>query len=422
MKSFKKVTGILLTLALLVMPMLIAMETPASAEGETLTIRGDGVEQEVVLTLAELEAMSQEQHRYTVINSFPTESVVYAGGIPLMALLERAGLKDSAQMLTFTASDGFSRTLTVSEMFAPRYSFPESGERVAVPAMVCLLYGTEGFDELESTTLRLIMGQRAQNEQNNPWFVRFLSIIEVSAEAPDSWPEVTFERTDGEDGVTLELQHPQFDSVKIYYTLDGSEPTVESEMYNVSATRFQPELNKPLVITENTTVRAIAIGPGRADSAVSSITISFDAAAFTDLEGYDWAKDAIEALAAEGIVTGVGPGRFSPGGTLNRAMFVTMLGRGLNPDAVAPADGDRRFPDVNYDSWYGPHVEWAVDMEIVLGHSDGTFRPQGNVTVEHMLLMADRAGLIEVPDTIETGVRRAATRAEAAVIVYALAG
>jgi len=433
--------------------------SPAAAEAETLTIRGDGVGQEIVFTLSDLEAIDQELHTYSVINNFPTESVVFAKGVPLEYLLERAGLKDTAQLLTFTASDGFNRTLTVSELLAPRFYFPESGAPVAVPAMVCLQYSSYGLDALEPTVLRLIMGQRARSEQNNPWFVRFLATIDVSTEAPERWPEVTFETSAGPDAVLLHLRHENFDSVKIYYTTDGSPPTVESAMYNVSATRFQPELNKPLEIDENTTVRAIAIGPGRTNSAESSITISFDGPMFEDLGGYDWAKAAIEALAAMDIVNGIGNNRFDPGGSLTRAMFVTMLSRALNEGSATSPD-ESAFSDVDSSTWYGAHVQWAVDNNIARGYEDGTFRPMGLLTVEEMIVMAVRAGFPGEAQNTDTGAsqitgvsgwalpyvivaekhdmlprdilstetaggiavegRRQATRAEAAVIVFEL--
>ena len=142
--------------------------------------------------------------------------------------------------------------------------------------------------------------------------------------------------------------------------------------------------------------------------------------AFTDLRGFGWAVPAIDALFALEIVNGMGDGLFAPSESLNRAMFVTMLGRGLNPDAGAPEEEDRRFPDVDYTSWYGMHVEWAVENGIVQGYDDGTFRPTTNLTVAHMLLMAERAGLEAVPEGIDAEAQRFATRAEAAVIVYAL--
>ena len=376
---------------------LLLTAAPALAEGETLTIKGDGVAKEITYSRADLEALKgvAEQHYYSLSNNYPTEKVEYAYGIPLLYLLSQAGLKDEARLITVTAADGYKREFTVQELlYAPRYYFPATGEKRPVPAMVCLKSGADGAGSLVAGDMRLIMGQRARGEQNNPWFVKYLATIEVSCAKPAQWPEITFDRVSGPEGVTLQLLHENPDSIKMYYTTDGSSPTVESKMYNISASYFQPQLNQPLLLNKTTVVRAVAIGAGKENSPVASITVSFDGAMFSDLAGYDWAKPAIEALAAQGILSGVGDGRFDPAGNLTRGMFVTMLGRTLNKGkpAAPPAATARRFADVDYNSWYGSHIQWAVDEGIVSGYPDGAFKPANPLTVEEMIVMAMRAG------------------------------
>jgi len=440
-------------------PLTLFPGTPARAETETLTIRGDGVEKELVYTRDELEKLDAQNHIISTINNFPTERVDYVSGVLLEELLEAAGLKETARLITFTATDGYSNMFTIKELLGtPRYYFPADGEKTPVPAMICLQSGSESFEKLEPDDLRLIMGQRADTEQNNPWFVKKISIIEVSCEEPEKWPEVTFNRTVEPEGVMLTLSHESFDSVKIYYTTDGSDPTVESSMYNISATRFQPHLNAPLLISETTIVRAIAIGCGREDSAVSSIAIVLDEPIFSDLAGFDWAKAAIEDLAVKGIVNGVGDFKFNPSGNLTRGMFVTMLHRAAGLPGYSEAENP--FRDVPEGQWYTKAVYWAVENEIIQGYEDGTFKPLREVTLQEMMVMAVRAGFPDAEQTEEEFVtpiigvsdwalryaliaeknglllrghiaeetkdgivvdgKRQATRAEAAVIVYSL--
>jgi hypothetical protein len=393
MKLLKYILSLALSAALLL------TVVPALAANETLTIRGDGVEKEIVLSRTELEALKPvvERHTYSLSNNFPTEKTEYAAGIPLLYLLEQAGLKEAAQIITCTASDGYKREFTVHELLhASRYYFPKEGEKQPVPAMVCLQSSDKGLNSLETIELKLIMGQRAPGEQTNPWFVKYLSVIEVSCEKPARWPQVTFNRVSGPEGVTLQLLHENIDSVKIYYTTDGSTPTVESKMYNISASYYQPQLNQPLVINKTTVVKAVAIGAGREDSPLASMSVSFDNEMFGDLAGYEWAKPAIEALAAQEIVTGVGDSRFDPSGTLTRAMFVTMLSRALNDQTNASLPtAAGRFSDVDYASWYGLHIQWAVDKGIVSGYPGGTFKPMNPLTVEEMIVMAVRASGLE---------------------------
>lgn len=381
---------------------------PLSAEAETLIIRGDGVEKEITYSRADLEGLATaiERHCYSVTNNFPTDKTEYAAGVELLYLLQEAGLKDTAQLITFIASDGYRREFTVQELlFTPRYYFPPSKEKAAVPTIICLQSSAKGFDTLESTPMKLIMGQRASGEQTNPWFVKYLAEIEVSCKKPARWAEVTFNRVAGSEGVTLQLLHENIDAVKIYYTTDGSIPTVESNMYNLSASYYQPELNQPLLINETVLVQAVAVGAGKEDSALAAVLVSLDGALFSDLTGYDWARSAIEELAAKKIITGVGDYRFDPAGNLTRAMFVTMLGRALNQDTIAtPLLQTERFSDVDYHSWYGAHVQWAVDGGIISGYPDGTFKPNHYLTIEEMIVMAVRAGGLEPGTMAENSV------------------
>lgn len=143
--------------------------------------------------------------------------------------------------------------------------------------------------------------------------------------------------------------------------------------------------------------------------------------AFNDLGGFDWAASAINALYETGVVKGTEVGKFNPSGTTTRAMAVTVLGRLLNPGVAETGVEPGKFPDVDYSAYYGVHVEWAVEKGIIKGYEDGTFQPDTNLTVAHLLIIAERAGLLKVPEGIDPNVDRPATRAELAVVLYALA-
>ena len=143
-------------------------------------------------------------------------------------------------------------------------------------------------------------------------------------------------------------------------------------------------------------------------------------AAFSDLDGFEWAAPAIEALAEAGIVQGVGNNRFDPGGNFTRSAFVTILGQAMGVDASAPAEGNRRFNDVDYDSWYGPFIGWGVMVGLLQGYGDGSFGPEDALTIEHLLIICDKVGFTDIPDVIDTEAVRPATRAEASVIVHAM--
>ena len=87
-----------------------------------------------------------------------------------------------------------------------------------------------------------------------------------------------------------------------------------------------------------------------------------------------WAKDAINELAAAGIVTGYPDGTFRPDHTVTRAEFVTMLMRLIGQDG-----GKTVFADVQ-GHWAEKYIAKAAEYGYISGYPDGTFRPDANIT------------------------------------------
>lgn len=94
------------------------------------------------------------------------------------------------------------------------------------------------------------------------------------------------------------------------------------------------------------------------------------------------ALEAGQKLAALGLIQGRTTSELALNHTITRAEFVTLLVRALGRDkdsvllAGAPA-----FPDTANHSWASGYIALAKDLGIVAGYSDGTFRPEENVTV-----------------------------------------
>lgn len=395
-----------LTKIIIICILLLISAIPAfadSADTETLTIKGNGVESELTFTRTELESVSGEisQHKYSVTNNFPTDKVTYRKGVSLEYLLELSGIRSDAKLLRMTSSDGYSRTFTVQELIDDdRYYFTSEGGKTQVPTIIAFSDSAESFDTLSDIELALTMGQRAAGEQNNPWFVKYLKTIEVLTVQPEQWEPVTFVKTPGADGVSVEMKHSSFDSVKIYYTTDGTNPDINSSVYNVSASYYQPELNKPILITEDSEIRAIAIGPGKLNSETAVTAISFKGPVFSDLGNYPWARIAIEELAEKGVINGMGDTRFAPEEPLTRAQFATMivLALGDKPANEGPAP----FNDVSAGDWHFGYVKKAVELGLIHGYTDGSFRPDAKLSREEMLTIIVQAmGVKPDPDEAE---------------------
>lgn len=117
---------------------------------------------------------------------------------------------------------------------------------------------------------------------------------------------------------------------------------------------------------------------------------------FTDLA--DGAEtEAVRFVFHHGLFNGVSETEFAPDTTLNRAMFVTVVGRlcaQVYRDTLV--DGDAAFSDVAADAWYAPAVRWAADNGVVNGVSETEFAPLSSLTREQLAVLLYRAaGLVE---------------------------
>lgn len=112
--------------------------------------------------------------------------------------------------------------------------------------------------------------------------------------------------------------------------------------------------------------------------------------AFADLSRVPWAQAGIEALAARGIASGVGEGKFAPDRHVTRAEFVALLmnvlGASSTESASAPA-----FADVRSDAWYAEAVLAAAKLGIALGRPDGSFGARDEISRQDIAVLMERA-------------------------------
>ncbi|MEN6325443.1 MAG: S-layer homology domain-containing protein [Syntrophomonas sp.] len=290
-----------------------------------LTITGSGVANEVQFTLAELEKMEQYQQVYSAINTWPSKKWYVGKGVKLRDLLNRAGMRGNG-LIKFTAEDGFAITLTAKELLDDtRYYFPNlktggdgdghipgssAGKQVAEP--IVALLSAEGTDDPgdmnDIDALLLMLGQRAVTEQTGQLFVKKLCKIEVLATSPSQWDTPTADPGSGEvaEGTMVKLSNDHMDDDKIHYTTDGTTPNINSPMYNWIASRWWSSraddldtINHPIEIKEDTTIKAITIGPGKRDSNVATFTYKVKKAINNTNETISPGKDNTISLGEE---------------------------------------------------------------------------------------------------------------------------
>jgi len=121
---------------------------------------------------------------------------------------------------------------------------------------------------------------------------------------------------------------------------------------------------------------------------VKKVPVSYPGRTFSDIADHG-SKPAVEALAARGIINGMGNGTFCPDQTMTRAEFTAIVvnALGLTPKA------DAIFADVPQDAWFAPYVGTAYNCGIVLGKSAVTFDPHGLITRQEAAVMVARAAM-----------------------------
>lgn len=110
--------------------------------------------------------------------------------------------------------------------------------------------------------------------------------------------------------------------------------------------------------------------------------------AFTDLDAKAWYHEGVDYALTNGLMNGVGGGKFEPDGQLTRAQLVTVLYRAAGePDTGKQVNP---FTDVADDTWYTKAVIWAANNGIVNGVAKNTFAPDDSITREQIAAMLYR--------------------------------
>lgn len=110
-------------------------------------------------------------------------------------------------------------------------------------------------------------------------------------------------------------------------------------------------------------------------------------------------QQVIEAL---GIINGDTSGNLNLSANVTRAEFVKMLVcASTSKDQLSAVSNVSPFKDVPYSYWAAGYIKTAVDLGLVSGYVDGTFRPSQKVTLEEAVTMVER--LLGYEDSDFTG-------------------
>lgn len=251
----------------------------------TITVKGDDIDGERKLTFEEISAMPNSgfEHIYSTVNTWPTPRFYVAKGLKLHSILKAAGVLDTFRVITFRSEDSYEVSFTREQILdTPRYYYPKVNEGISdgaqrVYPIIAYEYkdGSDDMAKAKPDVPCLIIGQSHPAEQTNPAFVINVSEIIVSNKGPETWEPATSFPAEGKiaAGESVKLQHKYIGLVKLHYTLDGTDPTENSPVYNISS--YQPELNIPITIKDDTVIKVLVTGYGKENSEIATFT--FDA-------------------------------------------------------------------------------------------------------------------------------------------------
>lgn len=122
---------------------------------------------------------------------------------------------------------------------------------------------------------------------------------------------------------------------------------------------------------------------------LTSVGIPAFAASFSDITDQR-VSEAVDKLVGFNIITGYEDGTFKPDNQITRAEFAAIVTRMKGVADNLSADAVTGFSDLDNDAsraWARPYVKAAVDLKIINGFEDGTFRAGEPVTYEQAVKM-----------------------------------
>ncbi len=119
----------------------------------------------------------------------------------------------------------------------------------------------------------------------------------------------------------------------------------------------------------------------------SHYSVAFSGKTFEDMSAFEWAKEAVEALSARGVINGMSDTEFAPGNSIRRADFVLLVANFFELEGELVES----FTDVAKDAYYAAAVAAAKDLGIINGKGNGEFSPTSEISRQDMMVILGRA-------------------------------
>ena len=157
----------------------------------------------------------------------------------------------------------------------------------------------------------------------------------------------------------------------------------------------QESVTTPPIIEDNTNNNQIKENAPTTPEVITPPTIPSDTSndkttesnRFIDLKNHDWAENAVNALADDGIIRGTSANTFSPENNITRADYAVLLVRAFE----LKSDNVESFTDVCSTDYFAAELAVAKNTGIVGGIGENKFAPRNSITRQDMMVIAYRA-------------------------------
>lgn len=120
---------------------------------------------------------------------------------------------------------------------------------------------------------------------------------------------------------------------------------------------------------------------------------------FTDVAPNGWYVPYVQYAYDNGLMVGMDDATFGPNLPMSRAMLAQILYNQAGTPAVSGKDA---FTDVKKDAWYYDAVQWASQQGIVAGVGHGKYAPESNITREQFArILHQHAGAPKVSGSLK---------------------
>ncbi|TVY01150.1 S-layer homology domain-containing protein [Cohnella terricola] len=169
-------------------------------------------------------------------------------------------------------------------------------------------------------------------------------------------------------------------TVAIFYFDEAKKVWVKVEGGRIQGDRISAEVDHftkfAVLVVDEKTGKPVAEQSTTVETPETTIDVKLG-----DIAGH-WAEASIKDAVKKGIVKGYTDGTFKPNATVTRAEFAVMLINALKP---AGTGAELRFADnAKIGGWAREAIAQAVQASIIKGFSDGTFRPNAELTRAEM--------------------------------------